>query len=163
GAGGFTRPAVEGQVLALRRAYQRSNIDAADVDYVEAHGTGTAVGDPVEVRALGAVRNGALRSLPIGSIKANIGHTKAAAGFAGLIKTISAMEAGVIPPHVGCAVPHPAFAEVDHRVRPALAPEAWPDDGPRLAGVSGFGFGGINAHIVLERNGAGVTPMVVPP
>jgi enediyne polyketide synthase len=161
GAGGFTRPSVEGQVLALRRAYERAAVDPEHVGYIEAHGTGTAVGDPAEVRALATMRNGASRPLPIGSIKANIGHTKAAAGFAGLIKSISALEHGFIPPHVGCIAPHPVFREVDDRVRPALAPEMWPD-GARIAGVSAFGFGGINAHVVLERNGAGKRASVLP-
>jgi enediyne polyketide synthase len=162
GAGGFTRPAVGGQTLALQRAYDRAAVDIADVGYVEAHGTGTAVGDPVEVRALGAFRNGAAQPLPIGSIKANIGHTKAAAGFAGLIKTISALETGIIPPHVGCATPHAVFAEVEHRIRPALVPERWPETKARLAGVSGFGFGGINAHVVVEGPTSGNRPIVVP-
>ena len=149
GAGGFTRPSVDGQVLALNRAYARANVDPADVGYIEAHGTGTAVGDPVEVRALAAVRAQAIRVLPIGSIKANIGHTKAAAGFAGLIKTVAALRARVVPPHVSCASPHPVFSETG-LVRPALETEAWGDSLPGLAGVSGFGFGGINAHVVLE-------------
>ncbi|MGB9368069.1 MAG: SDR family NAD(P)-dependent oxidoreductase [Xanthobacteraceae bacterium] len=162
GAGGLTRPAVSGQVLALTRAHERASIDAAELGYVEAHGTGTAVGDPVEVRALATVRNGAAAPLPIGSIKANIGHTKAAAGFAGLIKAIAALEAGVIPPHVGCNMPHPAFAEVDHKVYPALLPQAWPGDGVRLAGVSGFGFGGVNAHIVIEHQRAVSSRTAIP-
>ena len=162
GAGGITRPSVSGQVLALQRASERASVDMAELGYVEAHGTGTAVGDPVEIRALATVRNGARTALPIGSIKANIGHTKAAAGFAGLIKTICALEAGVIPPHVSCSVPHPAFAEVAHAVQPALTPQAWPGAGARLAGVSGFGFGGINAHVVIEHAGATQARIAVP-
>src|SRR5205807_5229789 len=102
-------------------------VDPVEVGYVEAHGTGTAVGDPVEVHALARMRRGSGRSLPIGSIKANIGHTKAAAGFAGFIKTVAALEIGLIPPHVGCEIPHPVFREVDDCVHPALAPERWPD------------------------------------
>jgi enediyne polyketide synthase len=149
GAGGFTRPALAGQLMALRRAYARADVDPADLGYVEAHGTGTAVGDPVEVGALAELRGTARTTLPIGSIKANIGHTKAAAGLAGLIKTVAALEAGIVPLHVGCRVPHPVFREVDGAVRPALDAEPWRND-CRLAGVSGFGFGGINAHVVVE-------------
>ncbi len=162
GAGGLTRPDVGGQVLALQRAYERANVDMSDVGYLEAHGTGTAVGDPVEVRAVATLRNGARQALPIGSIKANIGHTKAAAGFAGLIKTISALSAGIIPPHVSCTTAHPVFGEVEHRVRPALIPEAWPENEPRIAGVSAFGFGGINAHLVLEGGGSHAAAVVLP-
>jgi enediyne polyketide synthase len=162
GAGGLTRPDAGGQILALQRAYERANVDSSDVGYLEAHGTGTAVGDPVEVRAVATLRNGARRALPIGSIKANIGHTKAAAGFAGLIKTISALGAGIIPPHVSCTTEHPVFGEVEHRVRPALVPEAWPENEARIAGVSAFGFGGINAHLVLEGGGSHAAAVVLP-
>lgn len=154
GAGGLTRPSSEGQSAAYRRAYDMAGIDPADIAFVEAHGTGTAIGDPTEVRALAALRGGAKRSLPIGSIKANIGHTKAAAGLAGLIKTVEALKAGIVPPHVGCETPHAVFADVDGRVHPALAGEAI-GDGNAMAGVSSFGFGGINAHVVLERMASG--------
>lgn len=162
GAGGFTRPAVDGQLLALQRAYQRADVDPADLGYVEAHGTGTAVGDPVEVRALAALRNGAGPSLPIGSIKSNIGHTKAAAGFAGLIKTVAALSDAIVPPHVGCDIPHPIFRELDDKVRPSLCAEHWREGGSRLAGVSGFGFGGINAHLVLQATDPARRAIVVP-
>lgn len=150
-------------MLALERAYERASAEITDIGYVEAHGTGTPVGDAAEVRALGQLRFGARRSLPIGSIKANIGHTKAAAGFASLVKTISALEAGIIPPHVSCENPHNVFAEIDHRVRPALTPEPWPEDVERLAGVSAFGFGGINAHLVLERADCRAKTIALPP
>ncbi|MCW5691802.1 MAG: SDR family NAD(P)-dependent oxidoreductase [Pseudolabrys sp.] len=150
GAGGLTRPSSEGQSAAYRRAYATAGVDPADVDYVEAHGTGTAIGDPTEVRALAALRDDARAALPIGSIKANIGHTKAAAGLAGLIKTVEALRNGVVPPHVGCDTPHGVFAEVGHRITPALTPFAFDAGRAAIAGVSSFGFGGINAHVVLE-------------
>jgi enediyne polyketide synthase len=143
GAGGLTRPDAEGQYLALQRAYRSAAVDPADVAYIEAHGTGTPVGDPVEVRALAKLRNGG-GNLRIGSIKANIGHTKAAAGFAGLIKAVWAIREGIIPPHVGCLKPHPVFDEVENSIKPALNPDAWPNGRPRITGVSGFGFGGVN-------------------
>jgi enediyne polyketide synthase len=160
GSGGLTRPSSEGQLNAYRPAYEMAGVDPADLAFVEAHGTGTAVGDPIEVRALAALRERARSPLPIGSIKANIGHTKAAAGFAGLIKAIEALRHGTVPPHVGCLNPHPVFAEVGNSIRPALAGE--PIDGRvAVAGISSFGFGGINAHIVIERT-AVAQPTVLP-
>ncbi|WP_316193032.1 SDR family NAD(P)-dependent oxidoreductase [Bradyrhizobium sp. SZCCHNRI1029] len=151
GAGGLTRPSLEGQLAAAQRACDMAGIDPADIAYVEAHGTGTAVGDPIEVRALSALRAGARAPLPIGSIKANIGHTKAAAGFAGLIKSVEALRRGLVPPHVSCETPHPVFAEVDHRIRPSLTCDEMGETA--IAGISSFGFGGINSHIVIERMG----------
>ncbi|MBS0248457.1 MAG: hypothetical protein JSR61_17715, partial [Proteobacteria bacterium] len=162
GAGGLTRPSSDGQSTAYRRAYEMSGIDPVDLDFVEAHGTGTAIGDPTEVRALAALRNGVREPLPIGSIKANIGHTKAAAGLAGLIKTVEALRHGIIPPHVGCDTPHHVFAEVDQRIRPVLSPRSLDDDRPALAGVSSFGFGGINAHVVVEGAAAPSAPPPLP-
>ena len=150
GSGGLTRPDAQGQRRALDAAYRQAGIDPATLGYVEAHGTGTAVGDPVEVGALaGFLGPAAEGALPIGSIKANIGHTKAAAGLAGLIRTAAAIRAGIVPPHVGCEEPHPIFAETGHRLRVPVAPEPW-RAGPRAAGISGFGFGGVNAHAVLS-------------
>jgi enediyne polyketide synthase len=161
GAGGLTRPSSDGQLMAYRRAYDMARIDPADIAFVEAHGTGTAIGDPTEVRALAVLRDGARRPLPIGSIKANIGHTKAAAGLAGLIKTIAALKAGIVPPHMGCETPHDVFAETDGRIHPALAGETI-GDGRAIAGVSSFGFGGINAHVVLE-GAVKITLPITPP
>ena len=160
GAGGLTRPSLEGQLTAYRRAYEMAQLDPADVDFVEAHGTGTAVGDPIEVRALAALREGAHSPLPIGSIKANIGHTKAAAGFAGLIKTVELLRRGLVPPHVSCETPHPVFAESDHRIRPNVACFPIERDRGAVAGVSSFGFGGINAHVVVEHIGVTASPVV---
>ncbi|HEX8534372.1 MAG TPA: SDR family NAD(P)-dependent oxidoreductase [Allosphingosinicella sp.] len=148
GKGGLTRPDARGQGRALERAYRAAGIDPAALGYVEAHGTGTSVGDPIEISALAAfLGKGGDRPVPVGSIKGNIGHTKAAAGLAGLIRTAEALRSGVVPPHAGCEQPHPIFAETGHRLRVATAEEWRP--GPRVAGVSSFGFGGINAHAVL--------------
>ncbi|MCW1408221.1 polyketide synthase dehydratase domain-containing protein [Rhizobium sp. 1AS11] len=150
GAGGLTRPDVGGQMLAYRRAYEMAASDPRDLAYVEAHGTGTAVGDPTEVMALAAIREGAASPLPIGSVKANIGHTKAAAGFAGLIKVVLSLRRGGIPPHAGCEKPHSAFRETDDRLYPLHNARAYDAERPLLAAVSSFGFGGINLHVVLE-------------
>jgi enediyne polyketide synthase len=92
GAGGLTRPSHDGQVAACRRACGLAQVDPADLAFVEAHGTGTAVGDPIEIQALATLRKDARSPLPVGSIKANIGHTKAAAGLAGLLKTVEALK-----------------------------------------------------------------------
>lgn len=152
GAGGLTRPSSSGQLQAYRRAYERAAVDPADLAFVEAHGTGTAVGDPTEVRALAELHAGANKPLPIGSIKANIGHTKAAAGFAGLLRALGSLNHRLVAPHVGCFEPHPVFKETDATVRPALLPEPIASDRPAVAGVSSFGFGGINTHVVLEAS-----------
>lgn len=148
GAGGITRPEYSGQLLALRRAYRHAAIDPHALGLLEGHGTGTAVGDAVELNALSALRAGAPRAAVLGSIKANIGHTKAAAGVAGLIKACLSVHSGVLPPTTGCERPQDALADPDAVLRVLDEPQPWPE-GPRVAGVSAFGFGGINTHVVL--------------
>ena len=152
GRGGLTRPELGGQLLALRRAYRQAGFGPETVALFEGHGTGTAVGDRVEIEALIQAHDGQPRAIPaaLGSIKANIGHTKAAAGVAGLIKATLALRHQVIPPTTGCAHPHelltmPASPLQVTGVRP------WPD-APLRAGVSAMGFGGINTHVVLEAD-----------
>ncbi len=149
GSGGITRPERSGQLLALQRAYELAGVDPADVRLIEGHGTGTAVGDETELSALAELRRGASQPAALGSIKANIGHTKAASGIAGLIKTSLSVAAGVLPPTTGCEQPHPVLRAASDRLRVLSQPEPWPE-GPRLAGVSSMGFGGINAHIALR-------------
>lgn len=153
GSGGITRPEVEGQLLALRRAYRRCEFPAATVPLFEGHGTGTGVGDRTELGTLSrAVAEHRSQCPPaaIGSIKANIGHTKAAAGVAGLIKAAMALKNQLLPPATGCDRPHPLFAEEGFPLRLLDRGEVWPADRPLRAGVSAMGFGGINAHVVLE-------------
>lgn len=151
GAGGITRPEVAGQKLALRRAYERAEVDVEAVAYHEGHGTGTAVGDGVELAALSEFRaeHGATSPAVVGSVKANIGHTKAAAGMAGLIKTAMALHSGVLPPNTACERPHELVAGENGLLAVSRRPRRWPAQRP-CAGVSGAGFGGINAHVVLE-------------
>ena len=113
GHGGLTRPEVSGQLLALHRAYERSGYGIESVAYFEGHGTGTSIGDATELQALARARNdpsSESRPAAIGSIKANIGHTKAAAGVAGLIKAAMAVHTKVLPPTTGCDEPHPELA-----------------------------------------------------
>jgi enediyne polyketide synthase len=156
GRGGITRPEVRGQRAALERAYRRAGFGAETVALFEGHGTGTVVGDRVEVEALGAVRAaGGARPVPavIGTIKANIGHTKAAAGAAGLIKAAMALRERVLPPTTGCDRPIAGVAPGGSLAVSGDA-VAWPAGRPLRAGVSAFGFGGIDVHLALEGGGA---------
>ncbi|HEY2168711.1 MAG TPA: type I polyketide synthase, partial [Candidatus Angelobacter sp.] len=153
GSGGITRPEMSGQVLALDRAYRRAGYGVDSVAYFEGHGTGTAIGDAVELQALSQARRSASDHAPaaaIGSVKANIGHTKAAAGVAGLIKTAMALQAKVVPPNTGCDHPHSELNGERPALRIMRGGELWPAEGPARAGVSAFGFGGINTHVTLE-------------
>ena len=152
GHGGISRPEAEGQKMALARAYRRAGFGIDSVGYFEGHGTGTAVGDATELTALSRARREAPEAppAPVGSVKANIGHTKAAAGVAGLIKAAMALGAQLLPPNTGCDEPHPLLAADDSPLRVLDHGEAWPADRPLRAGVSAMGFGGINAHVVLD-------------
>ncbi|HEX8292633.1 MAG TPA: acyltransferase domain-containing protein, partial [Pyrinomonadaceae bacterium] len=153
---GYTAPSVEGQAAAIEEAQAVAGVDPATITYVEAHGTGTALGDPIEVAALTqafrAGGAGAKQFCGLGSVKTNIGHTDAAAGVAGLIKTVLALRHGEIPPSLNFTSPNPNidFAGSPFYVNAELRP--WASDGsPRRAGVSSFGVGGTNAHVVLEE------------
>jgi acyl transferase domain-containing protein/NAD(P)H-dependent flavin oxidoreductase YrpB (nitropropane dioxygenase family) len=155
-ARGLTAPVVDGQMRALERAYAKSGVSPSSVGYVEAHGTGTALGDVVEIEALGRLFEGAGASpgsCVVGSVKSSIGHTKCAAGLAGLINASLSLYHNVLPPTIGIESPNP---KLDLREGPfRLCTEAQPwlhsqADGPRRAGVSAFGFGGTNFHAVLE-------------
>ncbi|HLF25323.1 MAG TPA: type I polyketide synthase [Anaerolineae bacterium] len=151
---GLTVPNGVAQEAMLRAAIRSAGIEPHQLDYIEAHGTGTALGDPIEANALGAVV-GAQRPAgdfcAIGSVKTNIGHLEAAAGIAGLVKVALALKYGAIPPSLNFekANPHIALTQMSLRVPTQLM--AWPRRAWRsLAGVSSFGFGGTNAHIILE-------------
>jgi enediyne polyketide synthase len=153
GRGGLTRPECDGQLEAVRRAYRRAGFGIETVTYCEGHGTGTAIGDATELEVLSRARREAKANFPpaaIGSIKANIGHTKAAAGMAGLIKATMAVHTQVLPPMTGCEQPHPQFSGPSPALRVVREAELWPRDRPLRASVSAMGFGGINAHVVLE-------------
>jgi acyl transferase domain-containing protein len=144
-----------GQEHLLRLACRRAGVDPASVDYVEAHGTGTVVGDPVELTALGAVYGSARdddRPLLVGSVKTNLGHLEAAAGMAGLVKLALCLEAGVLPRSLHFERPNPAVDLDALRLRVAALRQPWPEVGDRRrrGGVSAFGFGGSNAHAILE-------------
>ncbi|HKV08228.1 MAG TPA: acyltransferase domain-containing protein [Thermoanaerobaculia bacterium] len=150
---GLTAPNPQAQVEVLEEAYARAGVDPARVDYVEAHGTGTPLGDPIETRALAAVLGrdrDPEHPLLIGSVKTNLGHLEAAAGIAGFIKLALAIHHRVIPPSLHFERPNPdiPFEELRLRVQTSLGP--WPGDGIALGGVSSFGWGGTNCHIVVE-------------
>jgi len=153
GAGGITRPEVAGQLLALRRAYQRAGFGIETVPYFEGHGTGTKIGDTTELCALSTARRPALGEVSpatIGSVKANIGHTKAAAGVAGLIKSAMAVSARILPPTTACEQPHSLLSGESAALRVLNEGQPWPAGEYVRAGVSSMGFGGINVHVVLE-------------
>ncbi|HEX3525704.1 MAG TPA: beta-ketoacyl synthase N-terminal-like domain-containing protein [Thermoanaerobaculia bacterium] len=151
----YTAPAVEGQSEVIAAAQAMAGIDPETIGYVEAHGTATALGDPVEVMALTRVfreRTAKTGFCGLGSIKSNFGHLDAAAGVAGLIKTILALKHRQIPPSLHFETPNPAidFATSPFYVNAKLAD--WPETGaPRRAAVSSFGVGGTNAHVILEE------------
>ncbi|HEX7843260.1 MAG TPA: SDR family NAD(P)-dependent oxidoreductase [Kofleriaceae bacterium] len=152
---GLTAPNGLAQEAVIRAALARAGISPQDVSYVEAHGTGTPLGDPIEVGALGAVlmpERPRDRPCALASVKTNIGHLEAAAGIAGLIKTVLALVHREIPPHLHLHTINPKIhLEGTSFVIPrALLP--WPSpQGPRRAGVSAFGFGGTNVHVILEE------------
>ncbi|MEU8206457.1 SDR family NAD(P)-dependent oxidoreductase [Streptosporangium sp. NPDC049046] len=156
GRGGITRPERTGQLLAVRRAYEHLEYGPEDVALFEGHGTGTAVGDAVEIATLVEAQRGRRTGRPaaLGSIKANIGHTKAAAGLAGLLKAAMALHRQVLPPTTGCETPHPGLRAHDAPLRVLAEAEPWPQDAPLRAGVGAMGFGGINTHVVLESAAA---------
>ncbi|MCH8108781.1 MAG: SDR family NAD(P)-dependent oxidoreductase, partial [Chloroflexi bacterium] len=151
---GLTAPRPEGQLSALRRAYDRAGLSPSEVGLIEGHGTGTVVGDRTEVMALSeffAENEAARQGCALGSVKSMIGHTKCAAGVAGLIKASLALHHKVLPPTLGVSEPNPRanFAESPFYVNTEARP--WVSEHLRHAGVSAFGFGGINFHIVLEE------------
>lgn len=149
---GVTVPSARAQRAVVARALRDAGAEPADVSYVEAHGTGTALGDPIEMRALHAVL-GAGRTSPllVGSVKTNIGHLEAAAGVAGLIKTVLSLTHEEIPPHLHLENLNPAIALDEGEVEIPTSTVPWPRsaDRPRLAGVSSFGASGTNAHLIV--------------
>jgi microcystin synthetase protein McyG len=157
---GLTAPNGLAQQAVVRRALAAAGVEPEAVGYVETHGTGTSLGDPIEVEALAATvgrpRAGG-RLCILGAAKANIGHLEAAAGVAGLIKAVLCLQNEAIPgqPHFGTLNPHISLTGTAFAIPSAMTP--WPRGAtPRIAGVSSFGFGGTNAHVVLEEAQASV-------
>jgi amino acid adenylation domain-containing protein len=159
----FTAPSVRGQAEVIAMAQADAGVSPNEITYVETHGTATPLGDPIEVEALtlafkgtgatpGQARSDNPHGCVIGSIKSNIGHLTPAAGAAGVIKTALALREEVIPSNVGFENPNPAIDFANSPFRVANENIAWPRSGtPRIAGVSSFGVGGTNAHVILAE------------
>ena len=152
---GVTMPSIDAQVALIKHVYESNGLDYGLTQYVEAHGTGTKAGDPAEASAIyrtigQATKSSSRKKLHIGSVKPNIGHLEAAAGAASMIKSVLALEAGLIPPNIRFATANSAIPldEWNMAIPTRLTP--WPAAAKKRVSVSGFGMGGTNAHIVLE-------------
>ncbi len=144
-------PSQDGQKALLRAALADAGVGAGEVAYVEAHGTGTAVGDPIELEAIGAVLGvGRERPCAVGSLKSNVGHTESAAGVAGLVKVALSLEKGAIPPSLHCRVPNARVNWSALGIRVQTEAGAWPPAAQPVAGVTSLGITGTNAHVVLQ-------------
>ena len=156
----ITAPSVQGQSLALRRAYEHAAYGVDRLHFIEGHGTGTSVGDRVELEAIGAVQNGnhseessSHRLCGITSLKSILGHTKAASGVGGFIKTVISVNRRICPPIANCRYPNPAFEASARHLFPVQIGRHLPAAEVIRAGVSAMGFGGINSHVTLESAG----------
>lgn len=156
---GIASPNAEAQALAIRRAYERAGItNLNDTAYLECHGTGTLAGDPIECRAASSVFSNSRPDsdnqqshLRIGSVKSNIGHSEPAAGISGILKTVLAVERGVIPGNPTFELPNPTINFSANKILPSKAAAPWPEGALRRASVNSFGYGGSNAHAILEH------------
>ncbi len=150
---GLTIPSGAAQIELMRRVLAQSGLRPDDVDYIEAHGTGTRIGDPIEAAAIGAVYgDGRARPLPIGSVKSNVGHLEPASGMAGLAKAMLVLRHGVVPPSLHTQVLNPAIDFDALALRVAREPVTLAAAGrPLRVGLNSFGFGGVNAHVILEQ------------
>ncbi len=154
---GLTAPSGPSQSAVIAAALQAADVDPTDVQYLECHGTGTPLGDPIEVQAADAVyaqRRSPTAPLLIGSAKSNLGHLEAAAGMAGLLKVVLALQHRTIPPSLHAEELNPHIRWDQHTVKVARTLEEWPEPTagkPRLAAVSSFGFVGTNAHLIVEE------------
>ncbi|MGA9770379.1 MAG: SDR family NAD(P)-dependent oxidoreductase [Blastocatellia bacterium] len=152
---GYTAPGIKGQMTVIAEAMNMAGVEPESISYIEAHGTGTMLGDPIEISALTQAFRQSTRKTgycAIGSVKTNIGHLDAAAGIAGLIKTVLALEHHLLPPSLGYEQPNPKidFDSSPFYVNASLT--EWKSDGsPLRAGVSSFGIGGTNAHVIVEQ------------
>lgn len=155
--GNLLAPAKEGQLRAMRKAYQKAGWQPADVDLIECHATGTSVGDAVEfesLRELWAESGWRPGQCAIGSVKSTVGHLLTGAGAAATAKVVRALNTGMLPPQANFATPNPALSYDESPFRVHCHANDWPrrnEKQPRRAAVSGFGFGGVNAHLLLEE------------
>lgn len=149
----FSAPSVEGQAGAIRMALDDAGVDPSEIGYIEAHGTGTPIGDPIEIEGLNMAFGPTKENqyCAVGSVKGNIGHLNAASGIAGFLKAIFALQHKTLPKSIGYDTPNPA---IDFKETPFFIQEEtvdWNSESPRKAGVSSFGIGGTNCHVVLEE------------
>ena len=155
----ITTPSGAAQVELMRECYRRAGLDPRGTQYFEAHGTGTPAGDPIEAGAMAAIfgggegRENEEHYLRIGSVKTNVGHTEAASGLAAMVKGVLCLEKGLIPPTVNYETPNPKLKLEEWRLKVVRTMEQWPDslvDGPHRMSINNFGYGGANAHVILE-------------
>ncbi|WP_433684725.1 SDR family NAD(P)-dependent oxidoreductase [Nocardia sp. CA-119907] len=161
---GITTPNMRAQIEVVTAALRTAGMSPDDLSYVEAHGTGTMIGDPIELKGLATVlgeRPGGIGPCAVGSVKTNIGHLLSAAGIAGAVKTILAVHHAALPPSLHCDTLNPRFRFAGSPVYINRELRAWrtADGRPRAAGVSSFGFGGTNAHLVVEQAPTGHIPV----
>lgn len=156
----ITTPSGAAQVDLMRECYSRAGLDPRGTQYFEAHGTGTPTGDPIEAQAMASIfsegqgRDDEDHYLRIGSVKTNVGHTEAVSGLAAMIKGVLCLEKGLIPPTVNYETPNPKLKLDEWRLKVVRTMEQWPDslvDGPRRMSINNFGYGGANAHVILEN------------
>lgn len=155
---GIASPSPDAQARAIRRAYERAGIAPdrlGDTAYLECHGTGTLAGDPVECRAASSVFSASRAAdgahLRVGSVKSNIGHSEPAAGVSGMLKTVLAVERGIIPGNPTFEIPNPNIDFAAAKILPSRATTSWPEGMMRRASVNSFGYGGSNAHVIVEH------------
>lgn len=152
---GLTVPNGDAQRSLIQRTLSQAQLEGDQIDVLEAHGTGTSLGDPIELKAFAPIYARKQRTAPlqIGSVKTNLGHLEAAAGIAGLIKSVLMVRHGLIPPHLHLRQPTPYVNWDQWSLQIPTSPTPWPrqDSQPRRAAVSSFGFSGTNAHVVVEQ------------
>jgi acyl transferase domain-containing protein/NADPH:quinone reductase-like Zn-dependent oxidoreductase/acyl carrier protein len=152
---GLTVPNAKMQAALLEQTYLQAGIDPGEIDYLEAHGTGTAVGDPIEAQAIGTAlgqRRPADSPLLIGSVKSNIGHLETASGIAGLVKALYCIQHRIVPATIGFETPNPLIKFNELNIEVVSKNRPLKKDGKLIVGVNSFGFGGANAHVILESH-----------
>lgn len=150
---GLTVPSPKAQAALLIQSYREAGISPEDIDYIEAHGTGTAVGDPIETQALGDAlgkSRAADHPLLIGSVKSNVGHLETASGIAGLLKAMYCVQHRVVPATIGIETPNPNIKFDEWNIKVVTENQPLKPNGKLIVGVNSFGFGGANAHVILE-------------
>ncbi|KAI8270597.1 Reducing polyketide synthase FUB1 [Colletotrichum sp. SAR11_239] len=151
---GITQPSSEAQAELIRSTYEAAGLPFSDTQYFEAHGTGTPLGDPIELSAIGTTlgtgRDPDSGPLFVGSIKANVGHTEGCSGLAGVLKSIVCLEKGILVPTAGIEKVNPKLRLTDWNLALPSENMSWPSKGQRRISVNSFGFGGANAHVILD-------------